>query len=151
MNVQAPETLQLPLSGTGVLRETRLLPQRNTAKPSNFFFIPEALRPTVQAKSALPAGESPEYSGLALPEGCSLPLQLINPASRYSHGSASPFSSLLWPSAFLGAGQKMPSSVFTSVGHFSAFQLKSNLISVVFESSAGLGRSNSQGAAFSLL
>lgn len=80
-------------------------------------------------------------------EGCSLPLQLTNPAPRYSHGCAFPFSSLLWSSAFLDAEQKMPSSVFTSLGHFSAFQLKSNLISVVFESSAGLGR----GAAFSLL
>lgn len=82
MNVQAPESLQLSLSGTGMLGETHPLPQINTAKPSNFFFIPEAPGPAVQAKSALPAGESPGNSGLALPEGLGMqPSSAVNKSS----------------------------------------------------------------------
>lgn len=65
-----------------MLGETHPLAQRNTAKPSNFFVIPEAPEPTVQAKAALPAGESPGSSGLALPEG--LGMQTSSPVNKSS-------------------------------------------------------------------
>lgn len=82
MNVQAPESLWLSLSGNGTLGEPHPLPGRNTATLSNFFLIPEAPRPTAQGKSALSAGESPGDSGLALPEG--LGLQVSSPVNKSS-------------------------------------------------------------------
>lgn len=150
------QSLLLFLSGTAMLGETQPLPQRNAAKPSDFFFIPEAPRPTVQAKSALPAGESPGDSGLALPEG--LGLQPSSPVNKTSPEVFPRMCLSLWFTAvafsFPGCRRKDAQfSLLLLLLLVTSQHSNKNptQMSVVFESSAGLGRSNSQSAAFSLL